>query len=400
MNIRRVAPYVAAMSGQAVVTVALEALRHLATSTAVLLAYLTVVLFSAAAWGTWPALAAALVGALAFDYFFTYPYYDFAIDKPEDWIALGAFLVAAITTGAVHGRARRRTAEAEAGRKEIERLFVEIGEENARRKQAEDDVRLLNAELEQRVCLRTAELEAVNKEPESFCYSVSHDLRAPLRHVSGFAELLQRHVGTAVDDKGRRYLSVITESTRQMDRLIGDLLSFSRMGRGVVVRARVDLIQLVREAIAELAPDAPGRAVKWQVGHLPIAHGDRAMLKLVFLNLLANALKFTGSRENRVIEVGSINTPASEHTVYVRDNGVGFDMRYVDKLFGVFQRLHGAGEFEGTGIGLATVRRIVQRHGGRTWAEGRVDEGATFYFSLPKAKEAVSHGQPQAHSPG
>jgi K+-sensing histidine kinase KdpD len=400
MNIRRVAPYVATMLGQLVLTVVLEALRDLATSTVILLAYLTVVLCTAAAWGTWPALVAVFMGALAFDYFFTYPYYDFAIDKSEDWIALGAFLVAAITTGAVHGRARRRTAEAEAGRSEVERLFVEIGAENTRRKQAEEQVRLLNAELEQRVRQRTAELETVNKELEAFCYSVSHDLRAPLRHVSGFAELLQKHAGSAVDEKGRRYLSVITDSTRQMDQLINDLLSFSRTGRGEVVRARVDLAQLVREAIAELTPDTRGRAVQWQLGPLPVAHGDRAMLKLVFLNLLGNALKFTGPRESPVVEVGALNTAANDHTVFVRDNGVGFDMRYIDKLFGVFQRLHGTGEFEGTGIGLATVRRIIHRHGGQTWAEGRVNEGATFYFSLPKTKDGVSHGQPHAHSPG
>jgi signal transduction histidine kinase len=239
------------------------------------------------------------------------------------------------------------------------------------------------AELENRVRQRTAELDESNKELEAFSYSVSHDLRAPLRHVTGFANLLSRHAGESLDVQGRRYLTTITDSAARMATLIDDLLAFSRMGRAGLTKRRVDLGALVREARDEVAADANGRRIVWTVDSLPIVDGDPALLRPMLVNLLSNAVKYSSTREEARIDVGMATGTDFEVVVYVRDNGVGFDMTYAHKLFGVFQRLHRAEDFSGTGIGLANVRRIVQRHGGRTWAEGEVDRGATFYFSLP-----------------
>lgn len=249
---------------------------------------------------------------------------------------------------------------------------------------AEEDLRRLNEELEQRVALRTAQMEASNKELEAFAYSVSHDLRVPLRGMSGFAELLNKRARAKLDEKEFHYLEVIISSARSMGELIDDLLSFSRMGRSEMVRTAVDLQRLFEESRSSLAAEIGKREVVWQVNPLPAAHGDAAMLRLVFDNLLGNAVKFTRTRETAVIEVGwRRDEGTGEVIVHVRDNGVGFNMKYEEKLFGLFQRLHRVEEFEGTGVGLANVRRIVSRHGGRTWGEGSVDGGAAFYFSLP-----------------
>jgi PAS domain S-box-containing protein len=268
-------------------------------------------------------------------------------------------------------------------RMEGELLITAIIRDISERKRAEEVIHRLNEDLERRVEQRTAQLEASNKELEAFCYSVSHDLRAPVRHLSGFAKLLQKSSAGVLDEKGLRYLRNIEESAGLMGKLVDDLLAFSRMGRVEMATARVDLAQVVNEVRQELLPDYEDRNVAWAVGDLPATRGDASMLRQVFVNLLSNALKYTRPCEEAKIEIGSYVEANGTVVCFVRDNGVGFDMQYADKLFGVFQRLHRAEEFEGSGIGLASVQRVVARHGGRVWAEGVVDGGATFYFSLP-----------------
>ena len=254
------------------------------------------------------------------------------------------------------------------------------------RKTAEEVVRRLNESLEAQVAERTRELQAVNEDLEAFAYSVSHDLRAPLRHASGFAELLRRHSAGALDDKGRDYIAKIQAAATRMGRLIDDLLSFSRTGRAALRKQPVSLDELVHEAQRDLAAEATGREVVWETPPLPEVHADPALLRLVVLNLLSNALKYTRGRTPARIEVtAQEEAPGGEIVVRIRDNGVGFDMQFADKLFGVFQRLHALDAFEGTGIGLANVRQIVRRHGGRTWAQGTPGQGADFFFSLPGA---------------
>jgi signal transduction histidine kinase len=232
------------------------------------------------------------------------------------------------------------------------------------------------------------QLEATNRELEAFSYSVSHDLRAPLRHLTGFSELLAKTECAGADEKSRHYLEVISSSAKNMGCLIDDLLAFSRMGRAEMMLRRVELGALVAEVIRDLTRDLPSEPhIQWQVGVLPAVTGDRAMLRLVLVNLISNALKFTGKVAQPVIEVGVKPLENNCQAIYVRDNGAGFDMKYADKLFGLFQRLHASDQFDGTGVGLANVRRIVTRHGGRTWAEGELGKGATFYFTLPLQKE-------------
>ena len=273
------------------------------------------------------------------------------------------------------------------------------------RKHAQDEIRRLNAELEDRVFERTAQLQAANDELQAFSYSVSLDLRAPLRHVIGFVELLQKDAGPSLSEKNLHHLATISLSAKRMGDLIDDLLAFSRIGRSEIQKVDINLGQLVRETVGDFQAETKGRNVVWKINPLPSVRADRALLRLALVNLMSNAVKFTSARAEARIEIGCVpdgNGPPretggamapgpaaeavsrGESVIFIRDNGAGFDPRYAGKLFGVFQRLHSRDEFEGTGIGLANVRRIIQRHGGRTWAEGVVDGGATFYFSIPK----------------
>jgi K+-sensing histidine kinase KdpD len=302
--------------------------------------------------GNGPSALAILLSMVLFDYFFTEPFYTFEISSRD----LPYFFIFVIWGAIVASFA-------------------------AVRRRIEDSLRQAREELAK----RAAELEAANKELESFSYSVSHDLRAPLRHVAGYAELLQKQSSASLDEKGRRYMAMILEASKRMGNLIDDLLGFSQIGRAEARKTAVSLDQIVREVIAELRQDTKDRDITWTVGALPVCYGDRSMLKVVLMNLLSNAVKFTRIRTEGKIEIGCASGKDNQIEVFVADNGAGFDGQYVDKLFGVFQRLHRAEEFEGTGIGLATVQRIIHRHGGEVRAQGTVDHGATFYFSLPRA---------------
>jgi PAS domain S-box-containing protein len=265
------------------------------------------------------------------------------------------------------------------------------------RKMAEEELARLNRELEQRVMDRTAEMEKANRELESFSYTVSHDLRAPLRHINGFVTMFRNEVGEIANEKARHYMEVISESAGRMGQLIDDLLSFSRMGRTELTIRTVDIGKLADEVLAGFSEEIGEKNIIVTRGCLPLVQGDEAMLRVVLTNLISNAVKFTSRTENRKIDIGC-DSQNGESICHVKDNGAGFDMRYVDKLFGVFQRLHSEKDFEGTGIGLATVKRIVQHHGGRVWAEGDVDRGARFYFSLPAGNPGPMGDQASAEA--
>jgi light-regulated signal transduction histidine kinase (bacteriophytochrome) len=331
-----------------------------------------------AAWyaGRGPSVLAVVLASVCFNYFFAEPLYSFEISTDD----LPYFLefVAWAVIVASFSDVRRRIEDSL--RQTRDDLLVEVEQ----RKLREDEIRTLNRELSK----RAAELEAANKELESFAYSVSHDLRAPLRHMVGFAELLQRQAPSLLDEKSQRFIRTILESAKRMGNLIDDLLTFSRLGRAEARNTQVDVEQLVKEVVAEIVHDTKDRDIAWKIGALPVCYGDRSMLRLVVVNLVSNAVKFTRMRKPAEIEIGCFDRDKNEVEVFVRDNGAGFEMQYVDKLFGVFQRLHSQEQFEGTGIGLATVQRIIVRHGGKVRGEGAIDQGATFSFSLPKSQDA------------
>jgi K+-sensing histidine kinase KdpD len=325
-----------------------------------------------AAWygGVGPSVLALVLSAACFDYFFSPPVYSFAISS-QDVPSFVVFTAWALLIASFAGARRRIEDDLSDAR---DRLQVEV----ERRKQQEDQIRKLN----QKLANRAAELESSNKELESFAYSVSHDLRAPLRHVVGYSELLQKN-SSSFDDKSHRYIKTILEAAKRMGLLIDDLLAFSRIGRAETKKTLVNLGELLKEVVREIQQDTAGREIGWKISALPVCYGDCPMLRVVLVNLVSNAVKFTRMRTRAEIEIGCGDGDNDDLEVFVRDNGAGFDMQYANKLFGVFQRLHRTEEYEGTGIGLATVQRIIHRHGGKVRARGAVDEGATFYFSLP-----------------
>jgi light-regulated signal transduction histidine kinase (bacteriophytochrome) len=247
---------------------------------------------------------------------------------------------------------------------------------------AVENVQLMEG-LEDMVNIRTSLLEAANKELEAFSYSVSHDLRAPLRHINGFAEILTRQYADDLPEDAKKHLNTITGSAKKMGTLIDDLLSFSRTGRAELKKSTLKMNQVFEDALAQIKPSINDRRITWKISSLPDVQGDYNLMRVVWINLLDNAVKYTKNKDKAVIQIG-FKEEKREIVFYIKDNGVGFDMKYADKLFGVFQRLHSSAQFDGTGIGLANVQRIISRHGGRVWAEAETDIGATFYFSIPK----------------
>jgi signal transduction histidine kinase/HAMP domain-containing protein len=306
------------------------------------------------------------------------------VEKPEGHPQLLSFLGVPLRyVGGITGMIALANKEAGytlADQQDVEALSVAFVE-SLNRRRAEKKISELNEELKRHI----QQAEAANKELEAFSYSVSHDLRAPLRHVTGFVELLNKQDQGALDAKSRHYLQVISEAAQKMGNLIDDILVFSRMGRAEMMKARVASSQLVKEVIDGLKEETEGRDIVWEIAPLPVVVGDAAMLRQVWVNLISNALKYTHLRPQARIEIGAVSDEPMETVFYIKDNGAGFDMKYVDKLFGLFQRLHDAEVYAGTGVGLANVQRIIHRHGGRVWAEGVVDGGALFRFSLPKS---------------
>ncbi len=263
---------------------------------------------------------------------------------------------------------------------------IVIHRETVRRNLAEQSLKETNGRLE----ARTAELLEANSEMESFAYSVAHDLRAPLRHMTGYSHVLSEDYGPQLDLEGRRLLEKIGDGAQRMGRLVDDLLSLSKIGRQDLSPEAAPLDDLLRQALDDLAPECAGREIEWQIGDLFIVECDPGLMKQVFVNLLSNAIKYSGKREQAVIQVGQ-TILNNERVIFVRDNGAGFEMQYAGKLFGVFQRLHKARDFEGTGVGLAIVQRIIRKHGGRIWAEAELDQGATFFLTLGTPETNTKH---------
>ena len=257
--------------------------------------------------------------------------------------------------------------------------ILSIGNDITRLIEVEKEIQQLNNELEKRVADRTRQLTEVNRNLESFTYTVSHDLRAPLRAISGYSSILLQDL-TDIPEKDRKYLESVRQNAHGMGRLIDDLLDFSKLGMHSLEKETVQPALIVRDILREVRTDPSVKNVEFKVGELPPCQADPALLKQVYANLISNALKFSGKREHPLVEIGSL-TKDGHLVFFVRDNGIGFDMRYADKVFGVFQRLHNADEYEGTGVGLAIVQRIIEIHGGRIWVESGLDKGTTFYFT-------------------
>jgi signal transduction histidine kinase len=382
---------------------ALDPTLEAAANKHVFTTFIVAIIFTTWYSGFVPSLLTFLAGFLLADYFFLDAPFTFALN-PETFVehVLPPFFVS--LTIILFGRSMHLARDL-ADQHVIEALTNQekMQEEIAERKRAEAEVRRLNAELELRVVARTAELVTSNQELESFTHSVSHDLRAPLRHLDGYAQILTEEFGPQLPEEAALLLDKIRKSSQNMSQLVDDLLNLSRVGKQPLARQHVPLQPLVESVLEDVKLEARDRDVEWHIGALPDVDCDVGLMKLVFTNLLSNAVKYTRPREHAVIEVGETDR-AGETATFVRDNGVGFNMKYANKLFGVFQRLHRAEEFEGTGVGLATVARIIRKHGGKIWAEGEVNKGATFYFTLPAANgkaAPMSHwnGKGQASAP-
>lgn len=300
------------------------------------------------------------------------------------WAKAATALVSAATAVALVPRIPK--ALAIPSRNELEQANAALQREMLEHKQTEQRLRRLNYELQQ----KTSELEQANLELESFSSSVSHDLRAPVRHIEGFVDVLREDSGAVLGPSGQRYLGIISTAAKKLGALIDDLVVFAKMGRREMQESEVNMNLLVSEVLEEISQYTNKREIEWEIDQLPVVSGDRTLLKQVWMNLISNAVKYTRNRKCAKITIASTES-AEEYGFSVQDNGAGFDMQYADKLFGIFQRLHQAVEFEGTGLGLANVRRVVARHGGITWAEGKVDEGATFYFTIRKPSALPEH---------
>jgi signal transduction histidine kinase len=331
-----------------------------------------------------PSVISGAAGFLLADWFFLDPKMSFRVDSslylgtviPPILIGLTIILFGR----SLHLAREKAVANAREAIAHQKKLEVEVKD----RIRAEEEVRRLNEELEHRVESRTAELVASNQELESFTYSVSHDLRAPLRHVDGYAQILEEEFGPKIAPEAQKFVRKIRQGSQNMGHLVDDLLNLSRVGKKELLRQNTDLNTIVESAVAESKLEAPNRQIEWRVGQLSSVLCDAGLINQVFINLISNAIKYSRPRERAVIEIGQIKLN-EEPAFFVRDNGVGFNMKYSGKLFGVFQRLHRTEEFEGTGVGLATVARIIRKHGGRIWAEAELDKGAAFFFTLPSS---------------
>ena len=284
----------------------------------------------------------------------------------------------------LEAKSRELEKQVDETKKVNERLRTEIAE----KRKAEAQIRRLNQDLEKRVQKRTAELQKANEELEAFSYSVAHDLRSPLRSILSYSQLTLKRHEDVLNEEGKHYLRTINENTRDMGQLIDDLLAFALLNKKDLSNQKVSTTKIVDSIVKTHRKDNPKSNIQWDINELPDIRGDRTLIKQVFTNLISNAVKFTQVKPNPVVSIGSI-AHNGNHAYFVKDNGVGFDMQYQEKLFGVFQRLHDKEKFEGTGVGLAIVQRIVERHHGRVWAEGEVDKGATFYFSIPPQKQLI-----------
>jgi signal transduction histidine kinase len=340
--------------------------------------------------GFGPSLVTCVAGFLLCNWFFVAPRHSFTPNGDVNLLGHVSytFVSLSIIFFGRHMHLARRRADANA-RKAIHQQ-KQLEQEVLDRKRAEEEVRRLNTDLERRVQQRTAELVASNEELESFTYSVSHDLRAPLRHVDAYAQMLEEEFGPQLPPEAQNYAKKIRQGSLNMRQLVDDLLNLSHIGKTELNRRETALNPLVEQVVNDLKPETASRHIQWTVGELPLTECDPGLMKQVFANLIANAVKYTRPREDAKIEVGQIKDNG-ETAVFVRDNGVGFNMKYVNKLFGVFQRLHRSEDFEGTGVGLATVARIVRKHGGRVWAEAELNKGATFYFTVEGPKANGGH---------